>query len=188
MAAFNGGFKYADGHYGMMADGKVYVPPQPGVATIAVTRGGQVILGAWGVDPRLTSSNTDLIAWRQNAALLLDNGAINPLTTDGAAWGGTVLNSTYTWRSGIGVTDHGTLIYAGGNSISAETLGKSLRMAGAVYAMQTDINPYWVRAFLYQRTASGARQITKLDTGMQGSGKEYLDGTTRDFFYLTRAG
>ncbi|HZC08152.1 MAG TPA: phosphodiester glycosidase family protein, partial [Ktedonobacterales bacterium] len=174
LAAFNGGFKYADGQYGMMVDGTVYVPPKPGAATIAVTKDGQTLLGAWGSTPQLSSSNPNLLAWRQNAAPLITDGQINPLTNDGAAWGGTILNSTYTWRSGIGLTSHDTLIYAAGNSLSAATLAKALQAAGAVEAMQTDINPFWVRAFLYQRDASGALQITKLHPGMQGTGREYL--------------
>ncbi len=185
LAAFNGGFKYADGHYGLMADGRVYVPPLPGQATVAITTSGQVLLGAWGVDPGLTSANTQLLAWRQNCALLIDHGKINPLTQDGASWGGTVLNSTYTWRSGLGLTANGTLLYAAGNSLSAQTLGETLKAAGAVTAMQLDINPFWVRAFLYQRDARGAWQSMKLNPGMQGSGTEYLQSTQRDFFYLT---
>ena len=186
LAAFNGGFKYADGQYGMQANGTVYVPPQPSAATIAVTKEGQIILGAWGVDPRLNSRNSDLVAWRQNAALLIDHGVINSLATDGAAWGGTILNRAYTWRSGIGITAQGTLLYAAGDSLSALTLGQALHAAGAVMAMQTDINPFWVRAFLYNWDSHGILQITKLNPGMQGSGTEYLYGTARDFFYLTR--
>ena len=184
MAAFNGGFKYADGQYGMMVNGTTYVPPQPDAATIAITRQGKIILGAWGVNSQLTASNADLIAWRQNAALLIDQGAINPLTSDGAAWGGTVLNSTYTWRSGLGITANGDLVYAAGNSLSARTLGQALQAAGAVMAMQTDINPFWVRAFLYAYHNSNF-SITKLNPYMQGTGYEYLNGTQRDFFYMT---
>ncbi|GAC1389806.1 MAG: hypothetical protein NVS4B11_11910 [Ktedonobacteraceae bacterium] len=186
LAAFNGGFKYADGQYGFHVNGVVYVPPQPQAATLAVTKEGQIILGAWGVDPRLNSRNTDLVAWRQNAALLIDHGVINPLTQDGAAWGGTILNRTFTWRSGIGITAKGVLLYAAGDSLSAFTLGQSLHAAGAVMAMQTDINPFWVRAFLYQQSQSGDYSITKLNPGMQGTGFEYLNGTERDFFYVTR--
>src|SRR5205807_741938 len=36
LAAFNGGFKYSDGRYGLMTNGVVYVPPQPDTATIAI--------------------------------------------------------------------------------------------------------------------------------------------------------
>jgi hypothetical protein len=186
LAAFNGGFKYADGQYGLMTNGTVYVPPVQGVATIAVTKEGKLILGAWGVDPLLNSQNTDLVAWRQNAALLLDKGVINPLTHDGAAWGGTILNSAYTWRSAIGITASGTFIYAAGNLLTAETLGVAMKSAGVVMAMQTDINPFWVRAFLYNRNQNGQLHIDKLHPDMQGTGYEYLNGTQRDFFYLVR--
>ena len=185
LAAFNGGFKYADGRYGMMAQGIVYAPPQPGAATIAITRDGHLLLGAWGLAPGLQETNANLVAWRQNGALLIDNGMLNPLTNDGAAWGGTVLNRASTWRSGIGITAHHTLIYAAGNALTAATLGLALRRAGAVYAMQMDINPLWVRAFLYQRAASGAWVISKLHPGMQGTGTEYFTGSARDFFYIT---
>ena len=143
-------------------------------------------MGSWGVDPRLNTENPDLVAWRQNASLLINKGVINPLTQDGAAWGGTILNSAYTWRSGLGLTSHGTLIYAAGNSLNALTLGLALRAAGAVTAMQTDINPFWVRAFLYNRDTHSNLNITKLHPAMQGTGTEYLYGTQRDFFYLTR--
>lgn len=186
LAVLNGGFKYADGAFGLMTDGRVYVPPQPNAGTIAITRAGKLLIGAWGSDPQLNSNNQDLVAWRQNASLLINNGVINPLTKDGAAWGGTILNSEYTWRSGIGVTEQGNLLYAAGNTLLPETLGKALRAAGAVMAIETDINPFWVRAFLYQRTGSGALTITRLNAQMQGTGKEYLNGDQRDFFYLTR--
>jgi hypothetical protein len=186
LAAFNGGFKYADGQYGLKTNGIVYVPAQQNAATIAMTKSGQIIMGAWGVDPRLNSGNTNLVAWRQNAALLIDNGKINPLTQDGAAWGGTILNAAYTWRSGIGLTAHGTLIYAAGSFLTALTLGEALRAAGAVTAMQTDINPFWVRAFLYSRDSQGTLNIIKLNPAMYGTGNEYLSATERDFFYMTR--
>lgn len=186
LAAFNGGFKYSDGHYGMMVNNVVYVPPVAGQATIAITRTGQAFIAAWGADPRLTLATHLLVAWRQNAALLIDHGVLNPLTSDGGAWGGTVLNSAYTWRSGIGITSQGTLISASGNALSAATLGKALLAAGAVMAMQTDINPYWVRAFTFQRDKNGVLQATKLNPGMQGDSNPYMRGDDRDFFYVTR--
>ena len=186
LAVFNGGFKYADGAYGLMSDGTVYVPPVWGAGTIAVTRGGKVFMGNWGLDKRLSVANHDLVAWRQNANLLIDHGHISPQTQDGSAWGLTLLNSTYTWRSGIGMTRNGTLLYAGGAWLSAETLARALHAAGAVTAMELDINPFWVRAFTYSRDSSGQLIATPLNPGMQGTGTEYLYGHVRDFFYITR--
>lgn len=189
LAAFNGGFMYADGQYGMKVNNTMYAPPQPGDATIAVTNTGQIMMGAWGVDSRLTLNNPDLAAWRQNVFLLIDHNVINPLTRDGSLWGLTVLNQpwAYTWRSGLGLTAQGTLIYAEGNLLSPYTLAQALHAAGAVMAMQTDINLFWVRNFLYKRQQDGTLQITKLDPAMYGTGTEYLTSTFRDFFYLTRS-
>jgi hypothetical protein len=78
------------------------------------------------------------------------------------------------------------LIYAAGSSLTALTLGEALKAAGAVMAMQTDINPFWVRAFLYNRNSQGTWNIVKLHPAMYGTGTEYLSATQRDFFYLTR--
>ena len=187
LAAVNGGFKYADGAYGMMAGGTVYVPPVWAAATIALTRSGRAIMGSWGLDRRLTGANSALTAWRQNGALLVDHGRIASVTQDGAAWGLTILNNVYTWRSGIGLTRHGTFLYVAGNALSAVTLAQALRDAGATTAMQLDINPFWVRAFTYTRDTTGQLIATRLDPAMQGSGGEYLSGNARDFFYVTRS-
>lgn len=72
-------------------------------------------MGFWGSDQRLTSANRGLIAWRQNAGLLIDRSRITPHTQAGSAWGLTILDSTYTWRSAIGLTKQGTLLYVAGN-------------------------------------------------------------------------
>jgi hypothetical protein len=188
LGVFNGGFKYSDGAYGLMSGGTVYVRPVWGAATIAVTRRGRVIMGSWGLDHRLTEANRDLIAWRQNAGLLIDHGHITSHTQEGSAWGLTILNSTYTWRSGIGLTRHGTLLYVAGSSLSAATLAQTLHAAGAVTAMQLDINPFWVRAFTYGRDGQGQLMAWALDPAMPGNGMEYMYGYARDFFYLTRIG
>ena len=186
LAVLNGGFKYADGAYGLMSSGTVYVSPVWGAATVAALRNGKVIMGRWGLDRRLTGANRNLVAWRQNGSLLIDHGRIAALTQDGASWGLSIMNSTYTWRSGIGLTARGTLLYAAGNSLSAATLAQALRDAGAMSAMQLDINPFWVRAFTYTRDPLGQLTATALNPAMQGTGTEYLYGHVRDFFYLTR--
>jgi Phosphodiester glycosidase len=187
LGVLNGGFKYADGAYGLMSGGTVYLPPVWGAATIAVTRGDHVIMGSWGLDHRLTGANSRLVAWRQNAGLLIDHGHIASRAQDASNWGLSIMNDTYTWRSAIGLSNHGTLLYVAGNSLSAATMAKALLAAGAVSAMQLDINPFWVRAFTYTQDAYGRLIATSLDPAMPGTGMEYLYGDARDFFYLTRA-
>ncbi len=185
LAAFNGGFKLANGHFGMMVGGNVYVPLKDGVGSLALTRGGQVLIGVWGHDSTLSSANANLVAVRQNGPLLIDQGAIVPLTQNAAAWGQTV-GGTHTWRSGIGLTADGRLLYASGNALSASTLADALKAAGAVRALELDINPFWVRAFTYSSASDGSLTATQLQPGMYGTGQEYLTGTARDFFYVVR--
>jgi len=185
LAVFNGGFKEANGGFGMMVNGRVYVPPVAGSGTVALTGDGQVLMGVWGSDPALSATNPNLVAWRQNGPLLIDQGAITSLTDNTAAWGQTV-GSAYTWRSGIGLTSSGRLLYAAGNALSARSLAEALRAAGAVTALQLDINPYWVRAFTYAPSPSGGLAVTRLQGSMYGTGREYLQGSARDFFYVIR--
>jgi hypothetical protein len=186
LAAFNGGFKYADGAYGMMVDRTIYVRPVAGAATIAITSRGRVFMGVWGQDARLSVSNPKLVSWRQNGSLLIDHGVINPLVANDGAWGTTVLNHVNTWRSAIGIAPHHVLLYASGNALSVSTLARALQKAGATRAMEMDINPYWVRAFFYGRDPAGHLAMASLRPDMQGNGLDFLGPYARDFFYITR--
>ena len=48
------------------------------------------------------------------------------------------------WRSGLGVTADGALVYVGGSGLSIVDLANVLARAGAVRAMEMDINTAWV--------------------------------------------
>jgi len=172
----------------MMVNHTVYVPPVAGAARVALTARGQVLIGAWGTDRRLTLRNAALISWRQNGSLLIDHGIISPAAADNGAWGTTVLNASYTWRSAIGMTDRHTLLYVAGNALTVSTLAHTLRAVGAVSAMEMDINPFWVRAFLYGRDPAGRLSSVVLRPDMQGYPADYFVGMSRDFVYVTRAG
>jgi hypothetical protein len=185
LAAFNGGYKAADGHYGLMTDGRTYLPPQPDAATLALYNDGSVRMGAWGSAAIPTAG---LIAYRQNGAPLIVGGAINPSAqTDGYAWGAPILANIYTWRSALAMTAWGVLIYAAGNAVSANTLAQALVRAGAVEAMQLDINPTWVRFDTYARSGAGGSLVAeKLRADMYGGPGQFLLPYQRDFFYVTR--
>jgi len=53
------------------------------------------------------------------------------------------------WRSGIGVDRHGNLIYVAGEDQTVKSLATTLLHAGAVRAMELDINSYWVSFITY---------------------------------------
>jgi Phosphodiester glycosidase len=183
LAAFNGGFKAADGHYGLMTAGHTYLPPQPGAATLALYADGTVRLGRWG-SADVPAAN--LVAYRENGAPLIENGQVNPSAhTDGYAWGAPILANIYTWRSAVALTGSGVLLYAAGDAVSADTLARALARAGARQAMQLDINPVWVRFETYGR--SGASLVAhKLRSDMYGGSNQFLVPYERDFLYVTR--
>lgn len=185
LAAFNGGFKASDGHFGLMIAGHIYLPPQPGAATLALYADGSVRLGKWG-SPAIPTAN--LIAYRQNGAMLIDQGQVNPSAyTEGYAWGAPILANIYTWRSAIALTSSGVLLYAAGNDVSAATLAKALVAVGAKQAMELDINPVWVRFNTYA-LSHGTLVAEKLRSDMQGWNNQFLVPYARDFIYVTRVG
>ena len=190
VAAFNGGFKRVHGHYGMMVSGITLLPPQDGLATVALYQDGRVQIGAWGTDINQTPG---LVAFRQNCPPLIEAGKINPgLYLDNRnAWGYTN-NSDITWRTGLGITqDDRYLIYAVGNGTSVATLAEALQKAGAYMAMQLDINQYYAHFDTYQptdgsNTSQGFRFTSeRLVDEMIYDPHLYLSPYPRDFFYLT---
>ncbi|WP_240986588.1 phosphodiester glycosidase family protein [Acididesulfobacillus acetoxydans] len=185
IAAFNAGFQSRDGIYGFMAEQRVYQSPAAGLATFCIYGNGKVDIGSWGNEIK---SDAGIVSLRQNLHLLIDNGRLNPLINDQAKWGTTVNNAVRVWRSGIGIDKQGRIIYAAGDSLTAETLARALLSAGCVRAMELDINSYWVTFNFFRRTAGkqGATlEGTKLDPSMRRSAARYLTPDTRDFFYLT---
>jgi phosphodiester glycosidase len=176
LASFNSGFKLSDSHGGFVLDGRTYATMQDGEATLVGYRDGRVDVVNWQYGPRAPSS----VAFaRQNLPLIVDHGRPTPNLNNGE-WGATVGNAILVWRSGIGVDRHGNLIYAAGEDQSVESLADTLAHAGAVRAMELDINSYWVSFITYG--APGARAPANLLSGMERPVSRYLTPDDRDFF------
>jgi hypothetical protein len=118
--------------------------------------------------------------------MLIENGNITVTNPDSQKIWGRVVGGTdtFTWRSGIGITQNGQLMFAAGNNLSPETLAQALSLAGAVNAIQLDINPHWVRFNIFNSTGSGQYDSAPLNKDMQDGSKEYLNGYQKDFFYI----
>ena len=188
VASFNGGFAAMHGHYGMMVDRKVYLPARDGVATLAVYEDGSIRMGTWGKDLRQTP---DMVSYRQNCPPLIENGQITAETGKLTLWGLSVSNQVYLFRSGLGITAEGKLIYMAGRSLSAYTLARALQMAGAIYAMQLDVDEWHVVFITYdvQPAKDGGKpKVTghKLHEDMRGYDNYFLQPYQLDFFYLLR--
>jgi phosphodiester glycosidase len=143
VAAFNAGFRMQDANGGYYTQAQTIIPLRQGAASFVIYRNGSATVGAWGTD---VTMNSDVVAVRQNLNLLVDNGAPVPglNANDTTRWGNTLGNQVYVSRSGIGVTRDGALVYVGGPELNITDLANLLVRAGAVRAMELDINTDWV--------------------------------------------
>jgi hypothetical protein len=102
-----------DAHGGFLADRRTAVALRDGAASAVIDRSGRSSIGRWGRD---LTNGPDVVAVRQNLALIIDNGQVVPglEVNSGNSWGSACNQLQYTWRSGLGTDTQGNLIYVGG--------------------------------------------------------------------------
>jgi hypothetical protein len=177
LATFNSGFKLVDAGGGWALDGHTYAPMRDGQATFVRYADGRYEVTSWRGGPDVPGN---VVFARQNLPLIVDGGRPNPNLSDGPEWGATLGNAVQVWRSGIGVDRHGNLLYAAAEDQTVGSLAAILIHAGAVRAMELDINSYWVSFNTYAQP--GAREPSKLLEGMERPAERYLTPDDRDFF------
>ncbi|MGI8506327.1 MAG: hypothetical protein ACR2MK_05895 [Solirubrobacteraceae bacterium] len=177
VATFNSGFKLQDSGGGFASGGHTYAALKPGLATIVRYRDGSVDVKAWSGGPVAASS---ILYARQNLPLIVNHGRPNPNLSDGPEWGATLGNAVRVWRSAVGIDRHGNLIYAAANIQTVGSLAAILIHAGAVRAMELDINTYWTSFITYHHP--GAIGAANLLASMDRSPQRYLTPDDRDFF------
>jgi hypothetical protein len=84
----------------------------------------------------------------------------------------------------VGIDRYGNLLYGAANDQTVGSLAAIMIHAGAVRAMELDINTYWVSFITYKQP--GAVGATNLLTGMARSPQRYLTPDDRDFFAVYR--
>jgi hypothetical protein len=183
LAAFNSGFRLEDSRGGFYLAGRTAGHLVAGAASLVVHTDGSATVEKWGRDETLSRS---VVAVRQNLALIVDGGQLAPGIDNNAGdqWGKTLGNTVYVWRSGVGVDAAGNLIYAAGDGLNVRTLAELLRRAGAVRAMELDINQSWVTFNLFAHDASGGVVMAssmKLLPDMAKPATRYLTSDDRDF-------
>ena len=181
LAAFNSGFRIADARGGFSVDKHTVGTLRDGAASVVIGSDGRVDIADWGRDTNATSHP---LAVRQNLDLIVDRGQlVNGLDSNtGNRWGKTVGNKLFVWRSGVGVDASGRLLYVASEGLSVKTLASLLQHAGAVRAMELDINHSWVSFNVFHHSGAGWVQGTKLLSGMDKSATRYLGADDRDFF------
>ncbi len=183
VASFNSGFRMQDANGGYYAYGQTAVPLRNGAASFVIYQNGTPNIVVWNSGSKVPSS---IAVVRQNLIPLITNGKINPLvnSTNFALWGATVGNQLLVWRSGVGVTKNGALIYASGPGLSVASLANLLKRAGAVSAMEMDINSDWTNFFYFNHQLGQPASPTngfRLVYNMLRPPQRYFEGTARDF-------
>ena len=191
LVVFNGGYLPRHGRWGMMVQGRELVPPRDDGCTIGLYRDGRVRIRPW---TELESSTGEMEAYRQTPPCLLDGGKLHPTLDAGneRPWGGRDPNRKTRRRSALGIdSSRRVLLYGMGTEVGAQLLAQAMKHAGAVDAVQLDINWSWTRFLLYgQPRPGGALQVTStLIPKTTHSSKGYLERAGhRDFFYVLRRG
>jgi hypothetical protein len=147
-----------------------------GIATIVRYRSGKVNVIPWSGGP---TGGPNVVFARQDLPLIVNHGRRNPNLSDGPEWGATLGNAVLVWRSAVGVDRRGNLIYAAANDQTVASLANIMIDAGAVRAMELDINAYWPSFITYRYP--GAKHPTNLLPDMVRSPYRYLTPDDRDF-------
>jgi hypothetical protein len=177
VATFNSGFKLADSGGGFAVGGHTYAPLKNGLGTVVRYADGHVDVISWTGG---SSVPPNIVYARQNLPLIVNNGTPNPNLSDGPAWGATLGNAIQVWRSAVGVDKYGNLLYAAANDQTVASLAQIMLRAGAVRAMELDINTYWVSFITYRHP--GAIGAANLLPDMDRTNQRYLTPDDRDFF------
>jgi hypothetical protein len=125
-------------------------------------------------------------AVRENLSPLVAGGRVQVGTGAGSSteWGVTIDNDYYIARSGVGMTATGDIVYVSGPALSVHSLAQLLEAAGAVNAMELDINPDWISYMYYSGDQADPTPV-KLWNFVQPADR-YLQPSDRDFVSVYR--
>jgi hypothetical protein len=177
VATFNGGFPLETSNAGLIYRGETIESMVNGIATLVEYRDGRVDIVKWEHGP---NPGPRVLFAKQNLPPIIYEGKLNPNLGDGPEWGATVNNAVRVWRSGLGIDSHGNLLYAAANYQTVESLAKILQRAGAVRALELDINEDWTSFITYRHP--GAGEPSNMLPEMFRPPERYLTPDERDFF------
>jgi hypothetical protein len=181
LATFNAGFTHIDGNNGSSINGLSYEPLQDGLATLVGYRNGRVAIVTWHGG---SNAGPTIAFTRQSLPPIVENGRLNPNLNDGPQWGATLGNAIRVWRTAVGIDRRGNLIYVAANYQTVTTLARILQRAGAVQAMQFDINPEWPSLITYGHHRGLIPD--KVVPNVMQPATRYLVPDDRDFFAVYR--
>lgn len=110
------------------------------------------------------------------------NGVADPAVTQPWRWGATLGGVPAVWRTAIGLTARGDLVYVAAPIQTAESLAAIMVRVGAVRALELDINPEWPSLITYRHR--GGRDPVAVVPNPQQTAYRYLVPDNRDFFAI----
>jgi hypothetical protein len=181
VSGFNGGFKFSTGAGGFVAGGRVAEPLRGGLASIVTYADGHTDIGSWRSE--VPAPGAAIASVRQNLTLLIDHGQVAASAGCAQCWGATLGGGPDVARSALGVTADGRLVWAGGEDLAVGTIAGAMTAAKVVRAVELDINPEWVAAYLYHHHRGPAPPVPVLVVpGANGIAGGLLAPYSRDFF------
>ena len=186
VADFNGGFQQRHDNGAMISFKKSYGSLKYDKGSIFVFDDGSIDICRYSKEKEqeYKEKGKVIVHARQNQPPLIENGIINK---DVKQWGWVWpdKDTSYGHRSGIGILNNGHIVFAAGNSLSAQTLAQALKLAGCVNAIHLDMNQGHI-AFNYYNEDNGKLKAHSISNNFTTTlvGR-YLKGYERDFFYFT---
>ncbi len=181
LATFNGGFKIASARGGFYLNGLHKGTLTRGAASMVYYRNGRIAIGSWGRDVQMTPQVKGV---RQNLRLIVDHGKVPAAVDDNVQsnWGATLGGGEFVWRSGVGISSDGRIIYVYGPALNVRELADLLQRAGCERAMQLDINPDWMSFMYYHpgRHPADPKPVNLLPDQVQSPNRFYAI-SSRDF-------
>ena len=136
-----------DRQHGFESYGRVGAPLSDGLGSIVTYADGSTDIGSW--HQGVPAPGTPVVSVRQNLHPLIDAG--HPAANLGCllCWGATLHGVIAPARPALGITADGHLVWAGGENLTVQDLADALLGAKVVRAVELDINPEWVAAYVY---------------------------------------
>jgi Phosphodiester glycosidase len=179
LSTFNSGFYEAAGPAGFYVNGRLYDPMVRGLATVIEYTNGTVDVAPWTGSAR---PGANIVVAHQNLGLLVNNGRITPAAAGLNVWGATLGGVAATWRSALGIDANGNLMYAAAPNQTAPSLARIMVHAGAVRAMELDINPAWPMLAIFGGPNAGAPRLFVQNPNQVAT--RFLSPSMRDFFAI----
>ena len=198
VAAFNGGFQMNTARGGYYTERRTIYPLRTGAASLVIYADGTVDIGAWGRDVTMTRQ---VVSVRQNLKPLVAGGRPTRLAATKhwlQEWGDTCSATScgqglpgveHQWRTGLGITADGALVYVAGPALDPLQLAQLLVRAGVVRGMEFDINPYWPFFVTYDPPAGAPAAPSNgsklLASTVQGPSTVFEASWDRDFITMS---